>query len=89
MCNKMKRTFEANFKKRIIVRANNHAPTLGLVEDLKCTQCKSKNKSKMMLKKEWSHNLLEFFFEADLFIILPIIQMGVHTPSPLREETSC
>lgn len=40
----------------------------------------------MMLKKEWSCNLLETFFEANLFIFLPILQMGVHTPSPLREE---
>jgi hypothetical protein len=39
-----------------------------------------------MLKKEWSCNLFEFFLGVDQLFFLLIIQMGVHTPSPWREE---
>jgi hypothetical protein len=60
-CIAKKKTFEAKCKKKMTRRPNNQVPIHGLTQDLKCAQCKSKGKSKMMLKKEWLCNISKMF----------------------------
>lgn len=51
VCKTMEKMSKANQKKKIIVRIDNHAPTFDSAQNLNHTQCKSKGKLKMMLKK--------------------------------------
>ncbi len=55
MCNAMEKTFEARWKKRMIAQAKNKVPALSPTHDLKCARCKSKNKFKMMIIREFSN----------------------------------
>jgi hypothetical protein len=57
MCNAMEKTFEARWKRGMIMQAKNQVPALSTTHDLKCAGCKLKGKFKMMIKRELFSNL--------------------------------
>lgn len=67
MCSIVKKTFEVNEEKRIIRQVDNHTLALDFAQDIKHTQCKSKDKLKMMLGKNWPCNI---------FLILSWVQFA-------------
>ncbi len=84
MCSIVKKTFEVNEEKRIIRQVDNHTLALDFAQDIKHTQCKSKDKLKMMLGKNGHVIFLKYFLEVDLLLSLPTTQKGGNTSLLLR-----
>jgi hypothetical protein len=70
----------------IIGWVDSHAPTLNPTQDIKCALCQSKGKIKMMLKKNGHVIFLQYSLKTNLLLFLPIVQMGIYTPLPLRNK---
>jgi hypothetical protein len=67
--------------------SNNHAPTLNLAQDLKCTLCESTSKLKMVIEKNGHVISLKYFPQANkLLLFVPIIQIKICTLLPLGEK---
>jgi hypothetical protein len=84
MCSIVKKTFEVNEEKRIIRQVDNHTLALDFAQDIKHTQCKSKDKLKMMLGKNGHVIFLKYFLEFNMLLSLPTTQKGGNTSLPLR-----